>query len=871
MTQCHCDKFEHPPKLLIPAGLSNIPRQIAGFSEFRRAMLAAIRRFPALHTWRARGDDDFGIMLLEMWAYVADVQSFYDEVIAHETYVRTARQRSSLRKLVGLLGYVPRPAVAAAVELAILAQDRQPVTIPKGSVFRSGAFGDEAPQVFELSSDTTVHPLNNQWRIAAPRRGMIGRSPVDSHFSSLLLDPSGVTAKDGDVVLIRHARGDGAGQVRTVHSVEGIEGADGGQYIEITLDSAINLPWDTLTDEVELTSPTQSSNLWTLKLRQDEPAINGLPTKKNWIGGVYALQLEEKEERYEEVFPQSTKKTELYLDGIYRQIRPNTPILVSREDQYRAFLVSEVTEVRYTAATDPSEVTIPITRIKLDDDINSIQSKLSGGGNRIDENWCDNHAGEITVHYGLVRVGTVTVEADTTLSSISPLTRKYIINRNSKIKTWFKSPFIRGKVSSLMEDAELNKPLSGDLGLDLEGTTEKPFPEIHPNRFHLEDKDKRGVRAKGRLEFDKNRLILDADTQWDPDLTLPVTAYGNIAVATRGETVKGEILGSGDASAPNQSFKLKKKPLTYLPSPTVDNESGLASTLEVYVEGIRWQDVPSFFNKKMDDQIYIVRQNDDGESIVTFGDGKCGARLPTGKNNIIANYRHGGGAASPPPGSITQLGKPVKGIQGVKNPVAATGGDDAESTANLRRYAPGSALILGRAVSIQDMEAIASGIAGVRAAHAEWRWHSTKQRTVVQIWYIGDEGIEKSIIQTLRALSDTTVPIDAIPAKDLKRVLSLDLEINELYLDANVTAAVRDKVMDKETGLLSPERIGIGQPLFRSRIFEAVMAVEGVKTVQDIQWNGQPFTSFARYPGAGKYFDLENGRLLLNIAESTDG
>ena len=84
MTQCPCDLFEHPLPLAIPAGLTTIPRQIAGFPEFRRAMLAAIRRYPALYHWRARSDDDFGIMLLEMWAYVADVQSFYDEVIAHE-------------------------------------------------------------------------------------------------------------------------------------------------------------------------------------------------------------------------------------------------------------------------------------------------------------------------------------------------------------------------------------------------------------------------------------------------------------------------------------------------------------------------------------------------------------------------------------------------------------------------------------------------------------------------------------------------------------------------------------------------------------------------------------------------------------------
>jgi len=533
-------------------------------------------------------------------------------------------------------------------------------------------------------------------------------------------------------------------------------------------------------------------------------------------------------------------------------------------------MVSEVTEVGYTVAEDPVTVTLPTTRIKLDHDINSIQSKRSGGGSWIDEDWLDGQSGEITVHFGFKRIGTVTVEAETTLSSKPRYPQHGIGDRKFDIQILPKR-FLENSGENSADNTREDETLAGELALELEGPIEKPFPEIHPGRFQLEDKNARGLGVNGRVEFDQDRLILDADTRWDPDLTLPVTAYGNIAIATRGETVNGEILGSGDASVPNQSFKLKTNPLTYLASPTADNNSGVANTLEVYVNGIRWQEVRSFYRTRQDDQVYIVRQNDDGESIITFGDGRSGARLPTGKDNIIANYRHGAGAASPPPGSITQLGKPLKGIQSVKNPVAANGGDDAESSANLRASAPRSALILGRAVSIQDMEAIAAGIAGVRAVLAEWRWHGSKQGPVVQIWYIGEAGIEGNIAQTLRARSDTTVPIDVAPAKGLKRVLSIDLEIDALHSDAAVVAAARNKLMDRDTGLIAPETIGIGKPLFRSRLFEAVMEVEGVKAVRVIQWDGQPFITFAKHPGAGKYFDLELGRLLSNITEGTDG
>src|SRR5262245_6738558 len=96
--------------------------------DWRRAILESIGREPALDDWAAREPHDLGVMLVDFWAYVCDVISFYDAATADEIYLRTAVLRSSRRKLVGLLGYVPRPAVAAAAVLAAIAEGRQTVT-----------------------------------------------------------------------------------------------------------------------------------------------------------------------------------------------------------------------------------------------------------------------------------------------------------------------------------------------------------------------------------------------------------------------------------------------------------------------------------------------------------------------------------------------------------------------------------------------------------------------------------------------------------------------------------------------------------------------------------------------------------------------
>src|SRR6266511_3977095 len=97
MSVCPCDQ-PTPLVLNIPAGLDALPRQLRSFPEVREALLRSLPSKPALEKWRARGQRDLGLMWLEMWAYVSDVLAFYDERVANETYLRTARLKPSLRR-----------------------------------------------------------------------------------------------------------------------------------------------------------------------------------------------------------------------------------------------------------------------------------------------------------------------------------------------------------------------------------------------------------------------------------------------------------------------------------------------------------------------------------------------------------------------------------------------------------------------------------------------------------------------------------------------------------------------------------------------------------------------------------------------------
>src|SRR5579859_6796355 len=809
---CPCDQLIFPPPQTIPAGLKWLPLQIASFPDFRQAMLHAISTKPALINWRARSSDDFGIMLLEMWAYVCDSTAFYREVIGNEEYLPTAQLLPSLRKLIGLLGYIPRPASGAVVDLSAFADGRQPVLLPKGTAFRSGAFPGSAPQVFELNADTKIHPLLNQWTLAKDRPTTVdageGYTSLGLHY--VWAQPKTVTTKAGDTMLVTATQPNGsvlhAGA--TVLSVTDFPAQDGVTYKQIQWTQPVSLQGATLLANLRLLTPTQKATLW-------KSAVF-IPPDPNVI---------------DTSDPTATRIT---LDGIYRNIPSGQIVILSKGSDLRWFhctfdeesrqLAAGTTTTLYAAdkktvtgtiSTPPVETNVTV--LTLDADINDFTRRTPAYQNSSSD-WSTTDASAVVVRFGFKTAAVPIMPAFTTLIS---------------------------------NDA-LQVPLPIEMPAD--GST--------ASVFQLEDKNNLGLEITGSLNFTTGALTLDQDSSISETLIVPVQLYGNVVTASRGETVPSELLGTGNSTIPNQSFTLKKKPLTYTPSATAGNEQGVASTLKVYVDGLRWTEVPSFFGVAATDQVYIVRQNDNSESVVTFGDSIRGMVLSTGAQ-VTATYRFGAGALAPPAGSINQVGKPFKGLKSVRNPVAAGGGADAE-TGNLQTNAPASALLLGRAISIQDMSAAAANVPGVRAVHAEWRWNKAQQRPVVQIWYIGAAGVAKLIKQTLRKLTDPTVPISVDEATPVPSNLAISIETDPRRLASDVIAAVRSALTNSATGMLAPENIGIGTALFRSQIFEEVLAVPGTIAVDGLLWNGAPFDPYGIVPDAGKYFDLENGVLSLN-------
>lgn len=192
-----------------PPGQSTLHYRVGTFARFMQAMTARLssQTFPALGALTTREKGDFTLGLLDGWASVADVLTFYQERIAQEGYLRTATERRSVLELARLVGYSPRPGVAASLYLAYTLEPKQQVTIPKGSRAQSVPRPGQLPQTFETSDDLKADAALNAMRPRLRRPAYISPATITRQARALFLQGTGHNLKTGDVLLAQFQDG----------------------------------------------------------------------------------------------------------------------------------------------------------------------------------------------------------------------------------------------------------------------------------------------------------------------------------------------------------------------------------------------------------------------------------------------------------------------------------------------------------------------------------------------------------------------------------------------------------------------------------------------------------------------------------------
>jgi hypothetical protein len=377
-------------------------------------------------------------------------------------------------------------------------------------------------------------------------------------------------------------------------------------------------------------------------------------------------------------------------------------------------------------------------------------------------------------------------------------------------------------------------------------------------------------------------------------------ARGNLVLADHGLTTSETInLGIPLDAGPGYRLGLSRGPLTlecepddlaYDPTtarPNVERRDLSCSPREARPavavlatfpgEVELWTPVPDLLDSTPFDTSFVAEIDDDGRAILRFGDAEYG-RMIDGATGFAAVYRVGNGRAGNVghdslfhvalPGGSSATGR----IETVRNPIAATGGVDAETIEEVRRLAPDAFRAEQfRAVTEADYRAAALKRPEVSGAVAAFRWTGS--------WYtvfVGIDPTDPSDVETgptglprLRPAFERLIraqltryrlagyDLELRPPRFAPVELDLDVCVSGGHFRGDVLRAIRDAMGNRtlpggRLGFFHPSNFTFGQAVYASRIYAAVEAVEGVDSLVIIR--------FRRY-GQVDNGELETGRL----------
>jgi Baseplate J-like protein len=802
-----------------PSGLSQLAYRVGTFATFRRALLQSLDGETELAAWKPTASRDLGLQLIDWWAYIADILTFYNERIANEDYLGTARLDTSVAHLVSLLGYRPRPGIGAVGTLAVIASAPGPLIVPSGLAVASKATPAVESQTFETTQATTFteptsvpgpapDDLSTPPPLDGPPATEPGAAQVAPHQQLIARGgvlvkgtPSSISVGDRLLLIPTNWTSSDDPHSAAVVQVTGLApepDPHGRKNTRVLLDGAGRLPGGADASTYRLAYATRAAHLSTLPPKAAVITFVTDPTT-------------------------NAAADTIVLDGPARYLKTGDPLLVQTPgagtgpSPGAGFDLVQLTgyaeALWYANAPDPTQpATFPANGNPPGVPI--IVSRLT----------VDPVAGNDLTHFGATNDKTTTVTVYGGWRDVGALL-------NTPVQTLTALP------GTLMLAA---KPAAAAGA---------------PTAALLEDANGAGAAVTAVVAADSTAVAISGT---DTTLMAPLRILWDLITITRGATVRNELLGSGDASQPGQDFTLSKKPVTFLADYPGRSADGYSCALTVSVDDRYWTEVPTLYGHGPDETVFETYNDDSGSTHVRTGDGQTGRRLPSGAR-IVATYRTGSGAAVPPAGSLSQVLTAVPNLRSVRNPVPPGGGSDPDPADRIRSLAPQTVLTFGRAISGEDYAAVAAAAPGVTRAAAAWEWDPTEQRPMVRV-YVGDDPTAvDSATSALRAQADPNRPLVVLPAVRCDTVLTVIPQIDPSYVPDAVREEIRAAVSDN---IFAPGVLALGQPLYRSRIEEVVTAVPGVIGIDDLvmSWSiadGSQTSRGPRFnPGPGGFFAL---------------
>lgn len=137
--------------------VANIDYTSRDFTGYRSSLLAYAEQ--VLPEWTSRSPADFGVVMVELFSYLGDIISFYQDRIQDESFLSTATQRSSVVAIAQQLGYQPHTAIPATGQVSFSPAPglAAPLVLPAGTqVITSYIPALDRPITYETNSDLVI-------------------------------------------------------------------------------------------------------------------------------------------------------------------------------------------------------------------------------------------------------------------------------------------------------------------------------------------------------------------------------------------------------------------------------------------------------------------------------------------------------------------------------------------------------------------------------------------------------------------------------------------------------------------------------------------------------------------------------------------
>jgi predicted phage baseplate assembly protein len=245
---------------------------------------------------------------------------------------------------------------------------------------------------------------------------------------------------------------------------------------------------------------------------------------------------------------------------------------------------------------------------------------------------------------------------------------------------------------------------------------------------------------------------------------------------------------------------------------------------------------------------FVVEMERDGVAYLRFGDDVLGRR-PLPGTEFALTYRIGNGPAGNLGAEalrhivVTSAILPKGSITGVRNPLPARGGEDAEAMEEVRQFAPQAFRKQERAVTEADWAEVAQRFPGVQKAAARFRWTGSWYTVFVTVDRVGgvtaarDERFKTALRAHLEKYRVAGYDLEITDPVYVPLDLLLLVCVKPGYFRSDVLTALRrvfgrQEHADGTRGFFHPDAFTFGQSLFLSRVYAAAMTVAGVASVE---------------------------------------